>query len=95
MRKRSLRLSRVLCRKLHLYSAPLDVGIALRFRQEQSPPLAPSVVVLCRILYTDFPEFTFQALRRIRRGKDFEVSLDDQGENVAVAVAVAVAVGGG
>jgi hypothetical protein len=40
----------VLCRELHLYGAPLDIVVALRFRMEKSPPCAPSLVVLCRIL---------------------------------------------
>ncbi len=56
-KKATLRSSLVLCRELHLYTTPLDIGVALRFRTEKWPPCAPSLVVLCRIVDMDFREF--------------------------------------
>jgi hypothetical protein len=47
----------VLCRELHLYAAPLDIGVAFWFRTEKSPPTAFSLVILCTILQMDFREF--------------------------------------
>ena len=61
-KRATLRSPLVLCSELHLYTTPLDIGVALRFRTEKWPPCAPSLVVLCRIVDMDFREFPTERL---------------------------------
>jgi|SRR5215217_6369616 len=54
---------RSLCRRPHLYAAPRHVGISLRAWDGDDVRFRPAEWGLCRILQTNFAEFSFHALR--------------------------------